>query len=129
MQESPPSQPYKLGEGVPQSIICETAYKNSSNLYLIMAHAIIIVVLITLLVWMIQFIRRMSLFPVKERAPKLALLQSIMFFLIIVTTYSAEFLIPQWKSASNTEIPYSRRIFKGIYFSLRFFCYFIFGLR
>ena len=123
----PPSQ--GLQPELPQSIICGTAYDEENYVKLLVAHAVTIGVLILLLIWIIQFIRRMSLFPVKERAPRLALLQSFMFFFLILETYCAEFMIPYWDAERYQDIPYSRRVFKAMYFALRFFCYFIFGLR
>lgn len=76
------------------------------------------------------FVKRMSLFPIKERAPKLTLVQGIMFFMIVFIPYVSDFWVDSWSNIkSSEEIPWSRKILKSLYLSVRLFCYFIFGVR
>jgi hypothetical protein len=113
----------------PQVLICATCYESPNPTKLVIAHSLIAITLITSLVWFIMFIKRMTLFPVKERAPHLAVYQCVCFLLTLVIPYISESLLADWAISEDEEIPFSRRFVKAIYMAVRLNCYFVYTLR
>lgn len=115
---------------VTYALICPDVYYDSTSFRKIAAQAAIIVLFAAGLIGTFVFTSRMSLFPIKERAPKLALLQCLLFLMIVAIPYASDFFAEGWSTAqSPAEIPFSRKAFKAFYLSCRLFCYILFGLR
>ena len=118
------------GHLVIHALICSNSYKTGNENTLITAHVVICFIFLLALICIGIFIKRMALFPIKERAPKLALLQGILFLMIVVIPYLSDFWVNSWAKADLADqIPMSRKFFKSFYLSMRLFCYFIFGIR
>lgn len=94
---------------------------------------ILILALIFLVAWLINiFSMKRHLFPVKERAPVLALTQSIYFLLLVICPYLVEVFVLlgiDWRAEVWTNIPFLRKFLKALYLSLRFTAYPLFLLR
>lgn len=109
------------------ALICGSAYKDGNLSQLIIAQVLIISTMLLCLFWIQKFAKRINNFPVKERAPKLALLQSFCFFSIILIPYITEYFIDFWDEVVEaSEIPFSRKMMKSLYFTLRLSCYMMF---
>jgi hypothetical protein len=115
------------------TLICRSAYNDAQPRYhLIGAHSIIILTFLFLTYLIISFSRKRHLFPIRERAPKLAIAQAVSFSLILVVTYIVELMIANnvnWCSETIGNIPFSRRLLKAIYSSMRLLSYFVFSFR
>lgn len=81
----------------------------------------------------IRFYLRRNQFPIRERAPKLALLQAMSFTCIILIPYITEILIDVnpnvWCSDESNLIPNSRMILKAFYTNFRIMAYVVFLFR
>lgn len=112
---------------IAHALICGSAYKDGNQPQLIIAQVLIVFSMLLCLFWIYRFIKRMSHFPVKERAPLLALFQSFCFVGIIFIPYLTEYFIESWEDVDDDDdIPVSRKIFKALYFTVRASCYLIF---
>lgn len=112
---------------IAHAIICGSAYQDENQIQLIIAQVLIIVSMLLCLLWIYKFIKRMSHFPVKERAPWLALFQSFCFLGIIFIPYITEYTIDFWVDVETVDdVPLSRKILKALYFTVRTFSYLIF---
>lgn len=112
---------------IAHALICGKAYDKGHLPQLIIAQAIVIISLLLCLFWIYKFIKRMNHFPVKERAPILAMYQSFCFVGIIFIPYLSEYFIDFWEYVEKeADIPISRKIFKALYFTVRASCYLIF---
>lgn len=114
----------RIGEG--QEDIQETAFCRSSEytesweLRLVIAILVLLAVLPFLMYQIFLFSKKIQLFPLKARGPRLALLQMIYFILLNIIPLAVEGLISiknPWKEPNKTY--QSRNFLKALYFSTR----------
>jgi hypothetical protein len=102
------------------AFICSKAFIESNKSVLVTAYIVIIAFLIFSILGLVIFFKRIALFPIKERAPKLALLQGILFLCTVLVPFFSDFLVVGWSEAVLPyEIPWSRIILKSLYVSVR----------
>jgi hypothetical protein len=80
----------------------------------------------------IKFSTKRNLFPIRERAPKLAIIQAISFCMITVIPYITEIVVAlgvSWQADATSEIQFSRKFLKALYMTMRVLCYFVFLFR
>jgi len=111
---------------IPQTVLCEFKTSDENILGLVIGNLSIISCLGLYLICIYMFYSRIHLFPVKERAPRLALFQMIAFTMIVMLVYSVEVLQIlgfDWQSIDEASIKISRRFFKALYMSLSLLTY------
>ena len=115
-----------------QSLFCNGVYNYTS--VTICAYALLFVFFVVCVYMILQFLLKKNLFPIRERAPRIAALQCIAFLVLIADITLVEtgtgFGFWKWDEATTrSEIPTSRVILKSIYISVRINIYTIFALR
>lgn len=101
------------------------------------AHFLVVLLIIVLLFLLCKFIAKRKYFPVRERAPTIAIAQCIINLLQILTIYVLEIGLEfqdyltffDWDRDSSKDIPMARYVFKCMYLTLRLNIYFVFLLR
>lgn len=81
-----------------------------------------------------KFVGMINAFPVKERAPRIAILQAASFLSVMIMIYCVElgilFRVLDWSdSTRESQIPMGRRIFKSFYLAGRCNLYIIYLVR
>lgn len=83
-----------------------------------------------------QFFKRRNFFPIRERAPRIAILQLAIYTLLMVLLWVIEIgsrfnLFDKWtpKDSASEDIPWTRGIFKSLYTTVRMNIYTIFLVR
>lgn len=112
------------------TLICSDAF--SSLTKVIIGHIFLIICIIAMTFMIISFSRKRMLFPIRERAPKLAIVQAISFGLITIIPYIAELMIAlkvDWDAYEEDDIPFNRKLLKSLYMTTRVTCYFVFTFR
>ena len=117
----------------PQAILCQDNSGDSFPWRIYVGHFFVISSLLAIIVFLFFFIRRRNLFPVRERAPLLAIFQAIVFSLLIVVPYFTEIMLKigifDWDASSPEEVPMLRKVLKGFYMAQRVSCYLVFFFR
>ena|SRR3990167_8963598 len=111
---------------------CGPAYSNVFATVIL--HSVYVGVMVVCGILLAKFIGMMNTFPVRERAPRIALLQTTAYFMIIIMIYIIELGFVSgyldWdKVTDEDDIPLSRRVFKAFYFAARTNIYIIFLVR
>ena len=120
-------------ELIPVTLFCNSTYESAFKTT--MAHLLIIAIFGTMIHMTVSFMRKRTLFPIRERAPLIAFFQIITHLLMIFALYIVEVSnslgIVDWQNPANnvTGIPLSRKIFKAFYFANRWNIYLNFGCR
>ena len=84
---------------------------------LIVGNIIIGLTLISVVIFISHFSKKMHFFLIKERAPILALLQAVLFLGTILVPYTRELLTMGGSVYSSVEIEFERRFMKALYTS------------
>ena len=122
----------------PEAIFCRCPKKPILNpMTGLIAHGTLILIFILGIISIKKFYDKRTLFPVRERSPRLALIQSIIFLSLIFFPYCCEFFIVFgiWKEnedkkhQSLSDVTLLRKIFKALYMTARLNCNFLFLLR
>lgn len=114
-------------------VLCGQARTSTSSA--LIAHSIAGVTMIFLLYLMKIFISKRNYFPVRERAPKIAIAQCAVFLAQISLVYALEvagILEPSWldwSSATGAGVPVSRQVFRCLYLTVRLNVYVVFLVR
>ena len=99
----------------------------------VIAYVMFSIPLLMIFCLILRFYNRKDKFPIRERAPKLAILQAISFTLIIAIPLVTEIVIdiyPDiWCTEDATNIPISRRLLKALYTNFRIMSYVVFAFR
>lgn len=101
------------------------------------AHIFVVLLIVILIFLLCKFIGKRNFFPVRERAPRIAIAQCIMNLLQILTVYVLEIGLEfqdyvtlfDWDRDSPDNIPMARYVFKCMYLTLRLNIYIVFLLR
>lgn len=115
----------------PQTLICNTAYTSPNYVSIFFGHLTIILALLYIFVYFVKLSKNLHLFPIRERAPYLTMIQCVSFWLSVLLLYITEVLILSnidWED-DNTEVPFSRKFMKAFYIVTRLSAYFIMFLR
>ena len=113
---------------IASTMICDQNY----NLYYFLSHALIVLFIGIIACLIVNFTTKRHLFPVKERAPILALTQAIYFLLLLIVPYLVELFMglgTKWDADKPKDIPFLRKFLKSLYISLRLTVYLIFLFR
>ena len=115
------------------AMFCGTALTN--NTLKLAVHALVVIFLCLSLYLMVLFASKREYFPVRERAPRLALLQASVYLLTVASVYVAEVCIElgfdwtDWTADDEKALESSQLAFKYVYLALRLNIYLIFLLR
>lgn len=115
----------------PQTLVCRVAYTDSNYAVILLSHILIVLSLLYMFIRFVRLSKKMHLFPLRERAPYLLMVQCVCFWLSVIVLYITEVLILSnidW-SADNTQVPFSRKFMKAFYIVTRLSVYFILILR
>ena len=107
-------------------------FTQNDKMRLVMGHIIVVAFILLIAGLTFSFYRKIKKFPIKERAPKLAILQSISFGGVLVTVYIVEVLMllgMDWDYDSLGEIPFSRKMFKSVFATFRVMSYVVYTFR
>ena len=114
------------------SLICYIADEEPHLVRDIIAHLTVILSLGLMVFMLVQFIRKRHHFPIRERAPKLAILQGMMFMGAIVVPYLIDILVATtkvWQSEGSGRVKLSRKLVKALFVCFRINMYLAFILR
>jgi hypothetical protein len=115
-----------------ESLFCDHVYIEGHLSYLITAHTICICCLVGLAIFIRKYYQRRDYSPIRERAPKLSIVQMVGFYLLFATQYLTEIMFSlglDWGSTSTSGVPWSRDLNKSLYISVRVLTYLLFVLR
>jgi hypothetical protein len=129
------------------TMFCNSVYQ-SGTFWVVTAHAMMIGFILFNAFLVYKFNKKKHLFPIRERAPRIAIIQSVVYLLLVVLLYLVEIItktgLLDWKSpqycssngqttpvdlTSTPYIPWTRRIFKASYLTIRINIYLIFLIR
>ena len=114
------------------SLICYIAYEDGHLGRLLLAHITVILSLCLMGYMLYEFIRKKHHFPIRERAPKLAILQGGIFMMGVVITYFIDVMLVTtdvWQNDNPNYIGVSRRILKAMFLVCRINNYMVFIVR
>jgi len=115
------------------AVLCASCFSDGKEWRLYVGHGIVILVLASALVLLAKFAAKRNLFPIKERAPLLAIIQAFSFAMLVSIPYLTEILIDvgaRWgASATSEDVPILRGILKAFYMCMRVLCYVVFLFR
>ena len=94
---------------------------------LIVGNGVVALTILSICVFLIFFSRKLQYFLIKERAPLLALAQTIIFLLTLVVPYGVE--IAGFSGYSWAETTFHRKLVKALYVVSRQLSYIMFILR
>ena len=120
-------------QGQAVTLFCPSVYGEGRSLALAVSHAIILgsVVGCFVLVW--KFNAKKHLFPIRERAPRVAVVQSLTYLFLMTLLYLIEIGLSagvfEWKGQSYGEVKPWRKAMKSVYLTVRINIYNIFLLR
>jgi hypothetical protein len=126
------SETMELGSGDEKSIgettFCRSNEHNAEwDIRVVIAIFLLMIILPVLMFNIFAFSKKIQLFPLKARGPKLVLLQMIYFILLNIVPLAVEGLVSSdidWKSGSHKYV--SRSFFKALYFMIRWSVNFIY---
>lgn len=116
-----------MGVEVEMTMVCKQVGEGYKPLALVFGNIFIIVTILIVFGFAIFFSRKLQFFLIKERAPMLALAQTIIFLSTIFVPYIAEIL--GYSGVDITKIGILRRPLKALYIVSRQLAYMIFVLR
>ena len=116
-----------MGLEVEMTMVCKEVGENYKPLALAVGNTFIILTILIVFGFAVFFSRKLQFFLIKERAPVLALAQTVTFLLTILVPYAAEIL--GYSGVDITKMGFLRRIFKALYIVSRQLAYMIFVLR
>lgn len=119
-------------EPMESTMICHENYTESRLMNLLIGYFSIILCICSTLGMVYYFSKKLDFFLIKERAPKLALIQTITFLFLIIIPFVTEIMLASgvvWEAESKSDIPLTRQIVKSLYYVCSTTCYLIFGLR
>ena len=111
---------------------CGAAYDTIVSTVLL--HGFYVACIMFCCVLLYKFVGMINAFPVKERAPRIAILQAASFLSVMIMIYFVElgilFGALDWsESTKESQIPMGRRIFKSFYLAGRCNLYIIYLVR
>ena len=109
------------------TMICMQSDGSYKTRTLVIGHTIIIATILLTFGFLVFFSRKLQYFLIKERAPKIALAQIIIFMLTLLVPYAVE--ITGYFGYSWEDITLTRRLIKSAYIASRQLAYTTFGLR
>lgn len=116
-----------MGTKIEMTMICKEQGEGYKTLPLIVGNTFIILTILIIFGFAIFFSKKLQFFLIKERAPVLALAQTIVFLLTIVVPFTAEVLgYAEINLVSNLTL---RKTLKSLYIVSRQLAYMIFVLR
>lgn len=120
---------------VPITLFCSEVYNEDNWFRLIVAHLVILSSLVIGMCMLFRFNRKKHYFPIRERAPSVAILQCFTYLFLIFLLYIVEnglhFKLIEWKTTheNSSDIEIGRRLMKSVYLSIRINIYIIFLIR
>ena len=114
------------------SLVCYIAYEEGHLLRAIIAHTTIVLIIASMVFMLVQFIRKKHHFPIRERAPKLAILQGCIFIIGVVIPYVVDILVVTtdvWENDKPDDVDFSRKFVKALFICCRINMYMVFILR
>lgn len=119
-------------EPMVSTMICHQNYAESKLMNLLIGYFSIVLCICSTVGMIYYFSKKLDFFLIKERAPKLALIQTITFLFLIIIPFVTEIMMASgvvWDASSKSAIPLSRKIIKSFYYVCSTTCYLIFWLR
>ena len=115
-----------------RTLFCDVVYKSEGMT--IFAYGLIIVFVIICLSLIYKFLQKRDIFPVRERAPRIAALQCSAYVSIVVLLFLIEsgtnYGWLQWENVTDpSKIPFSRKLAKTLLLTVRVNIYVIFLIR
>lgn len=110
------------------TIYCQSDYDKPWLLVFTTLLVTCIMISATILTW--KFSRKIQLFPIKGRGPRLAMVQMVYFLLLNLIPVTIELLATagiNWDD--DRKVHLSQDFLKGLYFTVRVSCYLIYALR
>ncbi len=110
------------------TIFCQRDYEKPWMLVFTTFLVTCIMIAVTMITW--RFSRKIQLFPIKGRGPRLAMIQMIYFLLLNLIPVIIEVLSTAgitWDD--DRKVHLSQDFLKGLYFTIRTGCYMIYALR
>lgn len=107
----------------------------TSDVYLMLLHFIILALLVSMIFFTYRIYAKRHSFPMAERCPLLAILQSFFFISYIYIPYFLEgffyffYSNDYWIATNSSEIPLTRIILKSLRTTSRFMTYLVFLIR
>lgn len=111
------------------TMVCLKEDGKYDNHALIISNFFIICTILAILAFLMHFSRKMQYFLIKERAPILALAQSMLFLMAIVIPYGIEITTYMGHEWDSGRISIARRLVKAGYITCKLLCYLVFVLR
>jgi len=115
------------------TLFCPSVYEEGRGFALAVSHGIVLASVAGLFVLVWKFNSKKHLFPIRERAPRVAVVQSLTYLILMTLLYLIEIGLAlglfDWKGESYEEVKPWRKVMKGVYLSVRINIYNIFLLR
>lgn len=111
------------------TLFCNQVYDRWE--FAVLAHLFIWMFILFFLVLLVKFISKKNKFPIRERAPRLAMVQCFTYFILVMLLYTVEVLtkiqVFQWEDKTSvSEVPFSRRFLHSLYLTIRINIYLVF---